>query len=119
MTEPAISQACIRVVPSSTSISVPSTISCFGIVFIRSLLCRHASLLRLVIVDTLFDHRTEVLDQTLYRPRRRVAERADGVAFDLFRDVKQQIDLALLGFATLHALEHPPHPARAFAAGRA
>src|SRR5690349_17693727 len=71
---------------------------------------------RRVIVDPLLDLMTEVADQTLNRPSRRVAERADGVAFDLGRNLEQHVDLALLGAALGHAVEHAPHPARALAA---
>jgi hypothetical protein len=35
----------------------------------------------------------EMADQALDRPGRRVAERADGVAFDLLGDVEQHVDL--------------------------
>src|SRR5690606_4186607 len=34
-------------------------------------------------VDALFDHVAEIADQALHRPRRGVAQRADGVALDL------------------------------------
>ena len=43
----------------------------------------------------------EVADEPLHRPRRSVAQRADGVALDLLRDIEQQVDLALLGFPAL------------------
>jgi hypothetical protein len=55
----------------------------------------------------------------LDRPGGRVAEAADGVAFDLGGDVEQQVDLGHLGFAGDHPLHDPPHPAGAFAARRA
>jgi hypothetical protein len=58
-------------------------------------------------------------DQALDRPGRRVAERADRVAFDLLGHVEQHVDLALLGAALGHALHHAPHPAGALAARRA
>ena len=61
----------------------------------------------------------EMPDQALNRPRRRVAQRADRVAFDLRGDFEQHVDLALLGAALGHAVHHAPHPARALAAGRA
>ncbi len=70
-------------------------------------------------VDALLDHMAKMADQALHRPGGGVAQRADGVAFDLMADIEQHIDLALLGLALGHALEHPPHPARALAAGRA
>ena len=72
-----------------------------------------------VAVDALLDLGAEVADQALDRPGRRVAERADGVALDLLRDVEQHVDLAALGAALGHAQHHAPHPARALAAGRA
>ena len=71
------------------------------------------------IVDAAFDLRAEGADQALHRPRGGVAKRADGVAFDLFGDFQEHVDLALVGAALDHAVEHPPHPAGAFAARRA
>ena len=41
----------------------------------------------------------EMADQALDRPGRRVAERADGVALDLARDLFEQVDLGDLGVA--------------------
>jgi hypothetical protein len=58
-------------------------------------------------------------DQALDRPGRGVAERADGVAFDLLGDVQQHVDLALVGAALRPCAHHAPHPAGAFAARRA
>src|SRR5690606_38892254 len=72
-----------------------------------------------IAIDARLDFRTEVADQALYRPRRRIAECADRMTFDLLRDLEQHVDLALLGITRHHALHHPPHPARAFTAGRA
>src|SRR5665213_2791613 len=62
---------------------------------------------------------TEMRDQALDRPRRSVAERADGVALDLFCHLQQHVDLALVGAAFGHPGQDPPHPARALAAWRA
>src|SRR6478735_2158461 len=64
-----------------------------------------------VLVDALFDFRTEVPDQTLDRPGSRIAERADSMPFDLLRHLEQHVDLALLGVAPGHALHDAPHPA--------
>ena len=58
-------------------------------------------------------------NQALDRPRRRIAERADGVAFDLLGHFQQHVDLALVGAAVGHPGQHPPHPPGAFAARRA
>src|SRR6516164_1948411 len=55
-------------------------------------------------------------DQALDRPRRGIAERADGVALDLLGDLKQHVDLALVRAALGHAAENPPHPPRSLAA---
>src|SRR5258708_29909953 len=66
--------------------------------------------------DTPFDLGTEMADQALDRPGRRIAQGADGVALDLLADFLQQIDLPHLGVATHHASHHPPPPAGAFAA---
>src|SRR5512143_3547567 len=70
-------------------------------------------------VDPLLDDVAEMADQSLHRPGRGIAECADGMALHLIAHVEQHIDLALLGLALGHALEHPPHPACALAAGRA
>src|SRR4030095_8829573 len=70
-------------------------------------------------VDARLDHVAEMPDQALDGPGGGVAERADGMAFDLIADIEQHIDLCLLGLALGHAFEHAPHPTRAFAARRA
>src|SRR5208337_5455405 len=74
---------------------------------------------RRILVDALLDLRPEVGDEALDRPGGGVAERADRVALDLFRHVEQHVDLALLRPALRHPGQDPPHPPRAFAAGRA
>src|SRR6476620_4555746 len=70
-------------------------------------------------VDATLDLRTEMPDQALDRPSRRVAERADGVTLDLLRPIEKRVDLALLRAAIDHAHHHAPHPAGALAARRA
>src|ERR1700681_1487294 len=70
-------------------------------------------------VDTLLDLVAEMRDQTLDRPRRGVAKRADGVTLDLFCHFQQHVDLALVGAALSHPGQDPPHPPRALAARRA
>src|SRR3546814_3946895 len=57
-----------------------------------------------------------MLDQPLDRPCGGVAERTDGVAFDLLGDVEQSVDLADVGVAGAQPLHHAPHPAGALAA---
>ena len=73
---------------------------------------------RRVIIDTFFNLMPEMPDETLNGPRSRVAERADRVSFDLRGNFEQHVDFALLRAPFGHAVEHAPHPARAFTAGR-
>src|SRR5262245_18114523 len=84
---------------------------------------RHPHRLRVrvcaVVVDAPLDLVAEVAEQPLHGPGRAVAERADGVALDLGRDLHQHVDLALVRATFRHAAEHPPHPTHALAAGRA
>src|SRR5437868_10812617 len=88
-----------------------------------SLLCRHRNRFRMRVrrigVYPSLDLRTEMIDQALDRPGRRVPECTDGVALDLRRDLQQQINLTLVRAALGHASEHTPHPSRALAARRA
>src|ERR1035437_53896 len=72
-----------------------------------------------IVVDPLLDLVTEMRDQALDRPRRSVAERADGVTLDLRGDLQQHVDLALVGAALGHPGQDAPHPAGALAARRA
>ena len=72
-----------------------------------------------ILIDALLDHVTEMANEALDRPGRRIAQCADRMALDLIGDIQQHIDLALLGAPIRHAGQDPPHPARAFAAGRA
>src|ERR1700684_984416 len=72
-----------------------------------------------IFLDALLDLVTEMRDQALDRPRRGIAERADGVALDLFCHLQQHVDLALVGASCPPRDQPPPHPPRAFAAWRA
>src|SRR6185295_8574719 len=72
-----------------------------------------------VAIDAGLDLAAEMAQHPLHGPRRTVAERTEGVALDLGRHVLEQVDLALLRLAALHALQPPPHPAATLAAGRA
>src|SRR3546814_13206797 len=65
---------------------------------------------RSTLTDTLFPY------TSLFRS---VAKRADRVAFHLTGHFLKQVDLVKLRVAGAKPLHHPPHPARAFAAGRA
>src|SRR5438874_10731451 len=80
-----------------------------------ALLRRHLREVR----NALLDLGTEMTDQALDRPGRRVAQGADGMALDLLAHFLQQVDLRNLGVALHHPGHHPPHPACAFTAGGA
>src|SRR6516225_1547013 len=97
---PAASQACNSVYSGGTSISLPSTISLVMLLLRRDHVhgvtdadIVDVGLVR-ILVDPRFDLMTEMRDQALNRPGRRIAQRADGVAFDLLGDFQQHIDLA-------------------------
>ncbi len=71
------------------------------------------------LVDAVLHLRAEMPDQALDRPCRRIAERTDGVAFDLLGDLEQRVDLAVMGVAGAMRSITRHHPAGAFAARRA
>src|SRR5690348_14699711 len=60
-----------------------------------------------------------VAQEALHRPRRCLAEGADGVAFDLTGRALEHVQIAQLRLAFGNAREHAIHPARAFATRRA
>src|SRR3954453_13050351 len=97
---PAASAACSSVNSGGTSTSVPSmTILAIVLSLFRrhlNRLAHRAAAVRIadVFLDAPLDLRPEVPQQALHRPRRPVAERADGVAFDLLGNIEQHVDLA-------------------------
>src|SRR3954464_14768415 len=72
-----------------------------------------------IFVNPLFDRRTEIADQTLDGPCRRITQRTDSVAFDLLSHFEQHVDFALLAATLDHPLHDAHHPAGALAARRA
>src|ERR1700683_3798445 len=96
--------------PAGTSTAFPLMVS-FGIALLRSQLA--------VFPDAPLHLGTEMADQPLDRPGGGLAQHAVGVPLDREEVSQQNIDLARLALALHHALHPPPHPARAFAAGRA
>src|SRR5882672_2249798 len=82
----------------------------------RDAVSDHAAAL---VFDHVFEFVAEVLDGALHGPRRRVAERADRVAFDAVRDIDDEVQVLHAPFACEDSLHHAVHPARAFPAGRA
>ena len=73
--------------------STPSV--CFGnCSTTTTLLRRHKHwLASAVVIDAIFDLVAEMADQALNWPGRRIAERANGVAFNLARNIQKIIDL--------------------------
>src|SRR6516165_6517538 len=84
---------------------------------------RHLPLLLDDAASAVVDHVLElvavVLQEALYRPRRGVPERADGVPLDAVGDIEQEREVLAPPLTGQHPLEHAIHPARALAAGRA
>ena len=68
------------------------------------------------VLDHVFELVPVMLHEALHRPRRRVAERADRMPFDLVGDVDQHVEVGLLALPCEDALDHAVHPAGAFAA---
>src|SRR5690606_5786895 len=112
---PAASHAWSTVEPAGTSISTPSMVS-LGIQ--RSLSISRRPL-QPGLLDAALQLRAEMADQALHRPGGGIAQRADGVAFDLLGDVVQKVDLGELGPALADPGQHAPQPARTLAARRA
>src|ERR1700744_89311 len=110
---PAASHACSSVYSAGTSISLPSTMSLvIAVLLRRDHVCgiENAGIVDIrlarIFVDPFLDLVTEMRDQALDRPRRCIAQRADGVTLDLFCHLKQHVDLALVGAALGHPAQH-------------
>ena len=67
----------------------------------------------------LFEIFGKLLDCGLNRPRGGVAERAEGIAFDVVAQIQNQLRVFGAAFATGYALEDFDEPVRALATGRA
>src|SRR5215831_17689613 len=63
------------------------------------------------VIDHVFELVTVVLEEALHRPRRGVAERADGVPLDVVRHVEQESELLAPRLPGDDALQHAVHPA--------
>ena len=50
-----------------------------------------------LVLDHVFELVPEMLEETLHRPRGRIAERADRVALDAVRDIEQQSQILAAG----------------------
>src|SRR5437588_3962197 len=69
-----------------------------------------------ILVDAPLYFGPEMPDETLHRPGRRLAKRANRVALDFRRDIEQHVDLALLRAAFRHAGHDTPEPSSALPA---
>src|SRR5262252_73855 len=116
--------ASITVAPLRTSVSLPSIVTLGmsgGLLLRKGRPGRVAGLGReaALVVDVMLKLGPEMLDEALYRQRRRVAERADRAPGDVVGDVDQQVEVLVPALPVLDAVHHAIQPARAFAAGRA
>src|SRR5512134_3941652 len=71
------------------------------------------------VLDVVLELVPEMTDEALHRPRRGVAERADGVALDLVGDVDEHVDVGLLALPREDPPERAVEPAGAFPTRRA
>ena len=69
--------------------------------------------------DPVLDLVPEMADQALDRPRGRITQCTNRVAFDLFGNVEQHVNFLNLGLALHQTIHDAHHPACAFAAWRA
>src|SRR5512135_383061 len=83
--------------------------------------CRAAARLddAVAVLDVVLELVPEMPDETLHGPRRRVAERADGVALDVVGDADQHVDVFRAALPCQDPLERAVEPAGALAARRA
>src|SRR5512139_3352542 len=83
--------------------------------------CRAAARLddAVAVLDVMLELVPEMSDEALHRPRRRVAERADGVAFDVVGDADEHVDVFFAPLPREDPLQRAVEPAGAFAARRA
>ena len=70
-------------------------------------------------VDVIVEFVAEMLDETVDRHRRGIAESANGVALDVMREIHQLVEIVLAPASVLDAAYRAMQPAGAFAAGRA
>jgi len=60
----------------------------------------------LVAVDPVLDVAPELADKALHGPGSGVSEGADGVAFNLLRELLEHVDLSVVSVTNLHTLQH-------------
>src|ERR1700751_3352448 len=97
--------------PGSNSTSTPSTLAIGMPLLRRDFRAGVDARARAILGDAVLHLVAEVPEQALDRTSGRVAEAADGVAFDLAGHVEQEVDLRHLRLAGDHPLHDAPHPA--------
>src|SRR5487761_2440431 len=118
---PSLFAASMTVLPWGTSTALPS-ISMFSIECSCPRIAQPSDVGRndaLPVPDVVLEFAAKMLDEALHRQRRRVAQRADRPAGDVVGDRGQHVEVLRATLAVLDPVDHPPHPARSFAAGRA
>src|SRR6185437_16970885 len=110
---PSLFAASITVPPCGTCTARPSTSMLSSL---ASDILRHEAVL---VLDVVLEFGAEVLDEALHRQCGGVAERADRAAKDVVGDRRQDVQILGAARAVLDPVDHPPQPARAFAARRA
>src|SRR5712691_8555863 len=108
MKMPSLLAASMMVLPSVTSICLPS-ISISSISWYQALF----------VFNVMLELVAEMGNEAFNRQRGGVAQSANGASRDVVRDIEQQIQILLLSLAVLDAVHHPVQPAGAFAARRA
>src|SRR5215470_3090155 len=107
--------ASITVLPPGTCTCWPSISRLIVVVIVSDVIGHEAAL----VIDVVLELVAEVLDETLHRQRRRIAERTDRSPSDIVGNGKQQIEILVFALPVLDAIDHAPQPARALAAWRA
>src|ERR1700722_2466443 len=72
-----------------------------------------------LVLDHVLKFGPKMLQETLHRPRRGIAQCADRVSFDAIGHIEQQPQVLASALAGDNAFQHPVQPARPFTAGRA
>src|SRR5512134_2964731 len=115
------------VAPSATSMVLPSIsistiLSLSFVAHHSSLITHHSEIVghhAFLVLDVMDEFVAEVLDETLDRQCRGVAQRADRPPGDVVGDVIQKFEVLEPALAVLDAVDHAVKPPGTFAAGRA
>src|SRR5277367_3456777 len=106
MKVPVLLAASITMLPSRTSIFLPSRV--ISIIAWRLDVVRHNAAL---VLDVMQEFVVVVLDEGAHRHGRRVAQRADGAALDVVGHRIEQIEVLKTALTVLDAVDHAIQPA--------